>query len=170
MVLPLLYPTAMFRRVTEISAAYLRSLGVSALILDADNTLTTHNNPQPADDVMDWLERMRGGGIKLVIVSNNNAQRIRPFARRLGLAYTSGAMKPLTVGFRRTAEKMGLLPEQIAVVGDQIFTDILGGNLFGSPTILVEPMQPEDGPFFRLKRKLEGRILRRYQKRKGRLR
>lgn len=113
-----------------------------------------------------WLEKMRAHGIRLVIVSNNNDRRIRPFAEQLGLAYTANALKPLVFGFRRTAKKMGLSGRQIAVVGDQIFTDILGGNRFGAVTILVEPLQPETGLFFRLKRRLELRVLRRYRKRK----
>lgn len=157
------YPTVTRRRVTDISPGLLRKLGVTALFLDADNTLTTHNNPRPADAVLGWLDTMRAEGIALVIVSNNSEERIRPFAKRLGLEYTARACKPLTLGFSRTARELGLRPRQIAVVGDQIFTDIVGGNLFGAPSILVKPMEPEDGPFFRLKRRLEKRVLRRYR-------
>lgn len=135
-----------------------------ALILDADNTLTTHNNPVPDKDVISWLEQMKQSGVQLVIVSNNSGRRIQPFARQLGLPYTARALKPLTWGFRRTVQELGLPARQVAVVGDQIFTDILGGNLFGSPTILVEPMEPETGPLFRLKRKVEKKILRAYRR------
>lgn len=166
-IMSLLYPTIMLRRVTGITPEMLRKLGVKALILDADNTLTTHNNPVPDSDVLLWLDTMRENGIKLVIVSNNNDRRIRPFAQQMNLDYTANALKPLTRGFTATARRLGLMPREIAVVGDQIFTDILGGNLFGAPTILVEPMEPETGPLFRFKRKLEVGILRRYRQKRG---
>lgn len=157
------------KRVSDIRPALLQKHNIRALILDADNTLSTHNNPKPADYVLEWLESMRDMGIALVIVSNNSRKRIHPFADSLRLPYTARALKPLPFGFRRTAAKLKLSPKNIAVVGDQIFTDILGGNLFGAPTILVEPIQMEDEAFFRLKRRLEAGVLRRYRKRRGRL-
>lgn len=157
------YPTIALHRVSEITPGLLKKRGIKALLLDADNTLTTHNNPLPDQDVQLWLGRMREAGIKMVIVSNNHHKRLKPFAATLELGYTARALKPLTYGFRATAKRLGLAPKEIAVVGDQIFTDILGGNLFGSTTILVEPMEPETGPLFRLKRKLEVGILRRYR-------
>lgn len=163
----LLYPRLAVKRVTGIQPQLLKKHGIRALLLDADNTLTTHNNPHPAPEVLGWLDKMRANGIKLVIVSNNHHRRIRPFAAKLGLAFTANACKPLPFGFARTAKELGLAPRQTAVVGDQIFTDILGGNLYGAYTILVEPMQPEQGPLFRFKRKAEEMVLRRYRARKG---
>lgn len=161
------FPTLLHRRVTDVTKAQLERLGVYALILDVDNTLTTHGHPEPAEKVMDWLEEMRSAGIKLIILSNNKEKRVQPFAQRLGLEHTSRAAKPLPVGFWRAARRLGLPPARIAVVGDQIFTDILGGNWFGAATILVEPIRPETGWVFRLKRRLEVRILRRYRKQGG---
>lgn len=149
------YPGVMLRRVSDISPEQLDALGISALILDVDNTLTTHNNPIPDADVLKWLDIMRGHGIKLMIASNNSSTRIKPFAGKLGMDYVAWAAKPLPVGFLRVSRRMGLKPENFGVVGDQIFTDTLGGNLFGAKTFLVEPMQPETGFFFRLKRKIE---------------
>jgi HAD superfamily phosphatase (TIGR01668 family) len=160
----LFYPTILLHRVTEITPQFLRRLGVKALILDADNTLTTHNNPEPDADVLLWLREMKGQGIRLIIASNNSDGRIRPFAEKLGLDFVARACKPLPVGISASAKRLGLTRREVAVAGDQIFTDILGGNLFGCATILVEPMLNESGPFFRFKRKLERSILRRYNK------
>ena len=154
------YPDVMRKRISELTPELLAQLGVQALVLDVDNTLTTHNNPVPDKDVLLWLEDMHRRKIPMLIVSNNSAQRVAPFAAELRLPYTSDALKPLPVGFMRAAKRLNLPPEKIGIVGDQIFTDILGGNLFGAKTILVEPMEPEIGPFFRLKRKLEHHILR----------
>lgn len=165
--MPLFYPTIMLHRVSNITPEMLKKRGIKALILDADNTLTTHNNPVPHPDVLGWLDKMKKHGFRLVMVSNNNQKRILPFAKKLGIEFTANAMKPLTFGFTRTAKRLGLAPRSIAVVGDQLFTDILGGNLFGAMTILVEPMEPETGIFFRFKRKIEKRMLIAYRKTRG---
>jgi HAD superfamily phosphatase (TIGR01668 family) len=149
----------MLRRVSDITKEMLDANGIEAIILDVDNTLTTHNNPVPDKDVLLWLEVMKAEKVRMVLVSNNNEKRVLPFARELGLPYTAMAMKPLTRGFNRTAKMLRLPPASIAVVGDQIFTDVLGGNLFGAFTILVEPMQAEDSLFFRLKRKFEQLVI-----------
>lgn len=160
------YPTITLRRVTEITPELLGRLGVRALILDADNTLTTHNNPLPDKDVLAWLGIMKQRGVRLMIASNNSDGRIRPFAETLGLDYEARACKPLTFGLSAAAKRMGCTRREVAVVGDQIFTDIMGGNLYGCPTILVEPMRSESGPFFRLKRRVEVGILQRYRRQK----
>ena len=160
-----LHPTRRLRRIWEITKSMLDDMGVTALILDVDNTLTTHNNPHPDEKVLEWLRVIRQQGIRLVLVSNNRSRRIRPFAEMLGLEYTANALKPLGKGFRQAARRVDARPGEIGVVGDQVFTDVLGGNLFGAKTILVEPMEEEDKPFFRVKRSLELRALRNYRER-----
>lgn len=166
--MPIFYPTTHYRRVMEITPEQLHKMGIKALILDVDNTLTTHDNPQPSQGVRDWLDQMRAAGFPMMIVSNNHYQRVKPFADRLGLPFIEDGKKPLSSGMRRAAHAMGVRPEEIGVIGDQIFTDILGGNLFGSKTILVEPIQLEDKPFFKVKRFLERGILKGYHRRRNR--
>jgi len=165
--MPRLHPDLWLHRVTRLTPGQLQSWGTKVLILDVDNTLTTHNNPVPDQDILRWLEQMKQAQYRLVILSNNSAERVEPFARLLGLDYTANAMKPLAKGFRETARRLGVTAPEMAVVGDQIFTDILGGNLFGARTVLVEPMEPEKSWPFRLKRRLEHGILENYDKRKG---
>lgn len=162
--MPVFYPSVMLNRVSDISPERLKAMRISALILDVDNTLTTHNNPNPDDGVLKWLAVMRENGIRLVIASNNSGARVKAFAEKLGLDYVSRAAKPLPIGFMRVAKRMGIPAKSFGVVGDQIFTDIIGGNLFGAKTFLVKPMQPEKSPAFKLKRKLEKPILRAYLK------
>jgi HAD superfamily phosphatase (TIGR01668 family) len=157
-----LHPAIHLHRVTDIRGELLAERGIRALFLDLDNTLTTHNNPIPDRAVLAWLHEMKALGVTLVLVSNNKAKRVRPFAEELGLPFTSRALKPLPWGFMRTARELGLPPAAVAVVGDQLFTDILGGNLFGAPTSLVDLMEPETGWFFRLKRRIERRLLRKH--------
>ena len=97
----------------------------------------------------------------MMIVSNNTEERVRPFAEILGLPYVADGKKPGTDGMRRAAEKLGgLRPEETAVIGDQIFTDVWGGNRFGALTIMVAPLGPEIVPFIKLKRVAEKLVLR----------
>lgn len=147
--------TAAFRRVTEITPDILKKLGIRGLILDLDNTLTTHDNPVPGEGVLDWLDIMKKNNIRLMIVSNNHAPRVKPFADMLGLEFVSEGKKPLTKGFKEAVEKMGIPKKHIAAVGDQIFTDVLGAGLFGVKMLYVDPIEHEKTTFFKVKRKCE---------------
>lgn len=153
-------PSHRYKRVAGISPAALRAAGIRGILLDVDNTLSPHNAPTPEPDAVQWLRELAQSGIAVMIVSNNHAPRVAPFAARLGLPYVSRGAKPLPVGFRRAQRMLGLPRAALAVVGDQLFTDILGGNLAGMTTWLVDPICPETGWFFRLKRALERPLLR----------
>ncbi|MEG0615492.1 MAG: YqeG family HAD IIIA-type phosphatase, partial [Oscillospiraceae bacterium] len=148
-------PTIVLNSVHEITTEILAKNGIKGLILDLDNTLTTHNNPKPADGVLDWIEKMKSSGIKLMIVSNNNHNRVKPFAEVLQLEFESNGAKPLPLGFHRAAERMGIPLISIAAVGDQLFTDILGANISKIKSIFVFPFEPEKGILFAAKRFLE---------------
>ncbi len=155
----MLQPDYYINRVTGLTLPFLRRKGIRGLVLDVDNTLTTHDNPTPWPDIAAWLDTMRQGGIGMVIVSNNSDNRVRPFAELLGLDYVADGQKPRLAGMRRAARRLGLSPAEIAVVGDQIFTDILGGNRFGALTVMVAPLGPETVPFIKFKRVLERGVL-----------
>lgn len=155
-------PVRQFHRVTDITPEYLKSIGIKGLALDADNTLSEHHSQIPLEGVDEWLERMRTAGIALRMVSNAKDRRCRPFAKKLGLDYISLACKPLPFGFWRSRRSMGLKKKEMAAVGDQLFTDMLGAHLGGITPLLVEPILPEDGWSFRVRRRLERRLLSRY--------
>lgn len=166
--MPLLAPRLMLGKMIDITPELLRSLGISALLLDIDNTMTTHDNPVPAPGVTEWIEAMQSEGFRLVVVSNNSEERVAPFASLIGLDFVSKGKKPLPSGFRRACKKLGIAPRSAAVVGDQIFTDILGGNLLGAYTILTEPYQLEHMAFFKVKRTLEKPVIAGYRRRAAR--
>ena len=147
--------TAAFRKATDITPDILKRLDIRGLILDLENTLTTHDNPVPAEGVMDWLSLMKKNNIRLMIVSNNHPPRVRPFADMLGLEFVCEGAKPLTKGFAEALRRMKLPKKHIAAVGDQIFTDVLGANLFGIKMLYVVPIEHEKTAFFKLKRFLE---------------
>lgn len=141
-----------FRRVTEITPGFLLGNNIKGLLLDLDNTLTTHDNPVPGEGVMDWLKKIKDAGIKMVIVSNNHSPRVKPFADMLGLDFVCEGKKPLSSGFNRAQKRMKVPFSQLAVVGDQIFTDMLGANLKRVRGIFVYPIEHEKTRFFKLKR------------------
>ena len=161
-------PDYWFPRVTAIPGSFFIEKGVRLILLDADNTLTTHNNPEPAPGVTAWLEEMKAAGLRLAILSNNNPRRIAPFAEKLGLPFAANGAKPLPFRAAAACREYGARGRECALVGDQLFTDILCGNLLpGAVSVLVTPIQLEDGEFFRFKRKLEKPLLQRYQRRPG---
>ncbi len=156
----LFYPTIYRRRVTDVSADTLRAMGVRGILLDVDNTLTTHDNPQLEPAVLAWLDAMRAAGFALTVVSNNCEQRVRSFAQEIGLDYQARAAKPLPRGYRAAAKKMGLTVKQCVAIGDQIFTDIIGANLAGMYSVLLQPIEPEvEQKFIVFKRRLEKPLL-----------
>lgn len=156
----LFYPTIYRRRIIDVTVEDLHRLGVRGILLDIDNTLTTHDNPVLDERVAAWIDTMRQAGFLLTVVSNNRDERVRPFAEAIGLACQARAAKPLPRGYRAAARTMGLPVRQCVVVGDQIFTDILGANLAGMKSVLLEPIEPEiEQKFIVFKRRIERVLL-----------
>ena len=151
----ILIPGFLFCRIWDIPIDFLRKNEIHGVILDIDNTLTFDHAPELPDRTAQWLEKIEQAGIKAAIVSNNREARVKPFAERCGLSYVADALKPKRVGFERSCAVLGERAENIAVIGDQLFTDILFGNRFGCTTILVEPMGPDLPWYVKAKRVLE---------------
>ncbi len=157
----LFQPTFWIKSVTCINEEFLTANNVKALILDLDNTLSMHGNPCAEEGVEDWLDYMRRLKIKMRIVSNNTNKRVAPLAKALGLMYTANGAKPFPFGIERAVKAMNVKKENALVVGDQIFTDIIAGNISGIRTVLVEPFHLEKTWTFRLKRKAESLVFHR---------
>lgn len=165
------FPTIYRRRITDVTAADLHRLGAKAVLLDVDNTLTTHDAPDLTDGVKGWLAARQAEGFTLLIVSNNRAERVAPFADKIRLPYYAHARKPLPFGFCAAAKQAGVNRKECVVIGDQLFTDMLGANLAGIPSVLLEPIKMEtEQKFIVFKRKIEKPMLnsRRQRRRKER--
>ncbi len=152
-------PTAIFRRITDINTEFLKANNIDTLLLDVDNTLSTHHGTVLVDGLREWLEKMQRNNIGLIIVSNSKHFRIQPFAERLKLPFVSLACKPLPFGYRKACKMTDAKKKAAAIVGDQIFTDVLGANLYGIKSLLVRPVKLEDGWSFRVRRFFERKIL-----------
>lgn len=160
-----LAPDLYVNSVQDLDLEALYAMGIRALITDLDNTLVSWDDPLPNTDLLAWLKRVKDKGFSVYIVSNNSPERVRKFAQAFGVPAISNAVKPRRRAFRLACEAMGVTVAETAVIGDQIFTDVLGGNRLGVYTILVSPVSTKEFIGTKVMRKLEGLILRKLRAR-----
>ena len=153
-------PNVKLDKITDISISVLNKYNINSLILDVDNTLSTHHGQVLTDGLEDWLKLMNENGIKMTVLSNSKSKRLEPFAKKIGLDYISMGLKPLPFGFWRALKRLGSKRKNTAIVGDQVFTDIVGGNCVGLITVLLTPIKLETSLRFRIKRKIESFVIR----------
>ena len=161
------YPALVLDRVQDITEEVLEKNGIKGLILDIDNTLVPSHMKEADENTVMWIEKIKSAGFKVCIVSNASKKRVIKFNDRLKLYAVHRASKPGTKAFKKAARLMDLKNENIAVVGDQIFTDIYGGNRAKMFTILVKPIHARENFFVMLKRFPEKIILKSYRKKMG---
>ncbi len=155
----MLSPDLYYRSVYDIDLDELAARGVDTLFVDLDNTLTPRNSDEIPAATMEWAHSLEGRGFSACLVSNNWHDRVLGVADELGFAIVPKALKPLPFAFRKAMRLMGSNAESSAIVGDQLFTDVLGGKLTGITTVLVAPMSASDLPHTLLLRKLEHVLL-----------
>jgi len=156
-----LLPDAVFHSVTDITADWLLQNEIIGLALDVDNTLAKYSEDMPAPEIVEWLSKMREAGIRSVIVSNSRREtRVPVISQALGLKYIVKAGKPSRKGFLKAAELLGLEPANIAVVGDQIFTDVLGAKRAGCKALIVYPRGISESLWFVVRRWIETPFIR----------
>ena len=154
----MIYPDIYLKKVEDITPELLTEKKIKALILDVDNTLIDMKE-QVSETIVQWAMNLRGHGFKLYILSNTNKkEKVKAVANKLGIPYKNFAKKPLKSGFLKVKEELKEKEEQIAVVGDQIFTDIIGGNRCKMFTILVDPINEKDYWYTAWKRPIENSI------------
>ena len=162
-----LYPDLQLESIGQIDFSALKQLGIRGLLLDIDNTLVSYQDRYPTTKVQTFLQKAKKAGMAVAFLSNNSYERVEIFARGLAIPYLHKAKKPMRGGYLSLARELGLRPAQIAVVGDQIFTDIYGGNRCGMYTILVSPIAAKENRFFRVKRHFERRVLKQMRRKRG---
>jgi len=162
--LRLITPSLRVESVLELGLDRLGAMDLDALLLDVDCTLKNYLADEVTPEVAAWLGQLRSGGVGLCLVSNGAGGRIRSFAEKLDLPFVAKACKPFPFGTRAAVRKMGFVPARTAIVGDQLFADVMAGRLAGIRSILVRPIHPEEEPWFtRLKRPLERCLLHRME-------
>lgn len=162
----LFLPSEYVKNIYQITPQNLKERGIKGIITDLDNTLIEWDRPSATPELIKWFKSMNEGGIKVTVVSNNNEKRVKLFSDPLQIPFIHRARKPMTRAFRRALTSMQLQPEEVVVIGDQLLTDVLGGNRLGLHTILVVPVAQSDGFATQFNRKIERRIMKNL-KRKG---
>lgn len=159
-------PAYRFKRLADITIEDFYAMGAQGVALDVDNTTAYDSSPELIEGVADWVSNMRAQGFPMVIVSNGFARRVQPIAAQLKLAFISFSVKPLPFGFRRAAKLMGIPVEKMAVVGDQLMTDIQGANACGAIPVYVDPARQEERliKLFMKRRKREQPVLERFER------
>ena len=133
------------RDITDVDVDELAASGVRCVLFDRDNTVVPRDTGVAPESVMDWICRVREAGIALCMVSNNfHSQQVEASAAELGCAVVHHAMKPAPFAVRRALAIVGVDASEAVLIGDQVFTDVMAGNLAGVRTILVEPQSTSD--------------------------
>ena len=134
-------PDLILHALTDLSAELLKEKGIRFLMLDFDNTIVPYTCDEPTEAVEAWFRGMKESGITLCMVSNSKRDRVKRFCEAREIPCIRRARKPFWwVGIRTALQQFSVLPEEAAIVGDQIFTDTLGGNGAGVTTVLVTPI------------------------------
>lgn len=157
-------PKKHVENIFEITPQFLHSIGKKAILVDLDNTLVPWNVKSATDKVKQWFQNMHDANIETLVFSNNNEERVAFFCDPLEIRYIYRAKKPLKKAFKKAEQLLGVKGDEIVVIGDQLLTDILGGNRAGFYTILVVPIVQTDALVTKLNRKIERFILNKFYK------
>jgi uncharacterized protein len=153
------FPDLAIDKVQDIDFEMLKSINIKGLILDIDNTLVPMHIKVADENAVKWVEQAKASGFKICIVSNASKQRVAKFNENLKVLAIHKASKPGCKAFMNALKLMDIKAEETVVIGDQIFTDIYGGNKLNMFTILVKPIDERELFYIRLKRKPEKLIL-----------
>lgn len=159
-------PNDYVQSVFQIDIEKLANSGFKGIITDLDNTLVGWDVKTPTKEIQEWFKKANDLGLTITIVSNNNEKRVSGFSKDLDVDFIFKARKPMGRAFKKAIQHMNIKPEETIVIGDQMLTDVLGGNNNGLYTIMVVPVKKTDGFLTRLNIIIERRLLN-YFKRKG---
>ncbi len=133
-------PRVMAKKLTDVTPAFLISRDIKVLLCDLDNTISLKRHAVPPEKVMQWANELGSAGIEIIIFSNNRHGRARKTAGQLGVRCLERVGKPRIGGFLEAEKLTGVTRGRMALVGDQIFTDVLGANRADVTSIWVEPI------------------------------
>ncbi|RLQ98147.1 YqeG family HAD IIIA-type phosphatase [Falsibacillus albus] len=158
-------PNEQVKSVFDVHPEDLKRRGIKGIITDLDNTLVEWDRPNATPKLIEWFKKMEDQGILVTVVSNNNQKRVAAFAEPLKIPFIFQARKPMGKAFKRALDVMKIKKDETVVIGDQLLTDVLGGNRAGFYTILVVPVAKSDGFFTKFNRQVERRIMNWFKRR-----
>lgn len=158
------YPDMYQKSIYDINYKKLKKEGINCILFDLDNTCVPYKDSVASEELEKLFKKLEKMGFRVIIFSNSPDKRLRKF-KYLGVSYNSFSLKPLSFSFYKILKKYNLQKSEVCIVGDQIFTDVFGGNKVGIKTCLVEPLNDTELKFTRFMRKLEKKTLNYYSKR-----
>lgn len=162
-----LLPDLDFDTYKAVTPELIKKLGKTCILCDIDNTLVPYDVPEPTEDVCNWISNMKQSGIDIVLVSNNEKERVERFNRSLGLPYLYKAKKPLASAVKRGSALTGKTKDDAVMLGDQLLTDVLTARVSGIPALWVPSIKKVETMFFRFKSAIEKPFIKHYYKKKG---
>ncbi len=159
-----LQPDYYFDSAFSIRPSFLTEKGINCVVLDIDNTLVTYGEKIPTEKANEWINLLRQNNISILIASNNVEKRVSEFATPLGLPYIFNSFKPSKKAIVEACTMFGVRPDQVAVIGDQVFTDIGCARKGGALAILTKPINDKENLFIKFKRAMERPIVKKFRK------
>lgn len=157
------YPDFRFGSVEEITADFFAENRIGFAVLDIDNTLISYKTARADGRARRFLDMLTENGVKYAFVSNNNRERVAIFAKDFDAPFVSRAAKPFAYGIKKAMKKIGAKREETVLIGDQVFTDVYAGKRAGIKTVMVNPIDAKETPFFNVKRYFERIVLKDYK-------
>lgn len=157
-------PSIYSKSIYTIDYKKLKKSGIKCLLFDLDNTLVESKAKIPTKQVIELFTELKKMGFLIIIFSNSNAKRLMPFSKKLDVAFNSFSLKPLRHSFIKVMKKYKLSKEEVVLIGDQLLTDVLGGNKVGIKTILVDPILTSEFFFTKINRMREKIIYNKLEK------
>ena len=160
-ILKKLYPDIYYESIFDIDIKDLKDLDIKGVVVDIDNTIVPWNDKELSEEVFNWFKKLIKEGFKLCLISNGMSKRVEYFSNQLDIPAIGKAVKPRKKAFRKALNILDVQKDKIAVIGDQIFTDVLGGNRMGFTTILVDPLNKQEFITTKIMRFLEKLVIKR---------
>lgn len=158
------FPDLLAKSVQDIDLEKLKNANIKGLLVDIDNTLITYSMKEADEKAIDWIKKVNSSELKICLVSNGKRKRIKKISEKLNIPAVFSPRKPSKKAFLKAIDILGINAKETAVVGDQIFTDVLGGNRLGMYTILVVPISKKEFFLIKFKRILEVYVLSKHKK------
>jgi len=152
-------PNMYSKNIYKINYKFLKKKKIKCLLFDLDNTIVPGHVKNAEQKTKDLFDKLKKEGFRVFIFSNSPAPRLKPFKDFLNVEVNSLSLKPFSFSFYKIIKLTGLKKEEIAIIGDQLLTDIIGGNKVGIFTILIDPITIKDQFFTKFNRKKENKIL-----------
>lgn len=142
-----LIPCGVYKSIYELDGRALAAQGITLVLADLDNTLARYGQWEPEQRLRDWVDSLHSSGVEVFILSNSRKPtRVKEFALALNVPYLGHSGKPKRAGYQRALKQMGRRREETVMIGDQIFTDVLGANRAGIRSYLIEPIELAGNP------------------------